>query len=228
MPYISNEARDKIRQRFLNDTKGHTMDIRHDDGVYRDIVFSRNGSSMFLFSLATTPGTLLYTGDMGTFVFRRTQDMFQFFHHPSQNAPRHPDFSYWHEKLEAADKHDGSCSDSKEILFERLREFISDDPDDDMDRSTKVEIKSFIDDLESRSEDMHFVEIYREADQFYIGPNTSPDFHFSDLWDYNYKAFTDRFIWACYAIQWGVAKYFSHKQEQSNDSRPSTAQIEVT
>lgn len=222
MPYISSEARDKIHQRFINDISNHEMQILHEHEVYRHVMFKRPDTGCYHFSLITTPGTLLYTGDVGTFVFRRTRDMFQFFSKPTSSDVRHPDFSYWHEKLEAADKHDGSCSDSKEILFERLRDYLK---DGDLCGATMQQIKSFIDELESHSEDKHFVELYREADQFYIGPNTRPEFHFSDLWDYNYKTFTDRFIWACYAIQWGVAKYFSHKQETQNGSNPATEEI---
>lgn len=210
MPYISNEKRDKIKERFDRDIAEHEIHIEHDSEVYRHILFKRPGTGCYHFSLVTSPQILLYTGDMGTFVFRRTHDMFSFF---QKQLTHTPDFSYWHEKLEAVDKSDGSCEESKEILFERLREYISDDPDDGMDPSMKHEIRTFIDELEENGEDRHFVELYREAERFHIGPNTRPDFYFIDLWDYNYKEFTDRFIWACYAIQWGVHKYFANMPE---------------
>jgi len=64
------------QDRFLNDIANHSMSIVRDDGVYRHLVFSNNGSSVFRFELITWPGYLAYTGDMGAFVFSRLNDMF--------------------------------------------------------------------------------------------------------------------------------------------------------
>lgn len=35
-----------MQKRFEEDTRGHSMKIHHDDGIYRHVEFSRNGSSI--------------------------------------------------------------------------------------------------------------------------------------------------------------------------------------
>lgn len=66
-------------QRFLNDVANHEMIIIRDDGVNRHVRFKRPNSSCMYFDLITWPGHLCYTGDMGSYVFRRLEDMFEFF-----------------------------------------------------------------------------------------------------------------------------------------------------
>ena len=90
---------DEIEQQFIEDTKEHTMDIINDDDINRRIIFSRKGSSAYQYILHTWPGYLMITGDMGTYVFRRIDDMFNFFSTGSPNYKIKP--GYWSEKLEA-------------------------------------------------------------------------------------------------------------------------------
>lgn len=66
-------------ERFLRDVAKHEMTVIRDDGVHRHIRFKQPDSGMMFFDLITWPGFLCYCGDMGTYVFQRTQDMFGFF-----------------------------------------------------------------------------------------------------------------------------------------------------
>lgn len=66
-------------KRFLGDVAKHQMTILRDDGVNRHVRFKQPNSSNMFFDLITWPGCLCYTGDMGTYVFRRLEDMFEFF-----------------------------------------------------------------------------------------------------------------------------------------------------
>lgn len=67
-----------VLNRFLINTANHTMKIHRDDGIYRHLEFSRNGSNSYRFDLVTWPGYLCVTGDMGTWTFSRIADMFDF------------------------------------------------------------------------------------------------------------------------------------------------------
>ena len=65
--------------RFLGDVDWHVMTVLRDDGVHRHIRLKRPDSGSYWFDLITWPGTLCIDGDCGTYVFRRLEDMFQFF-----------------------------------------------------------------------------------------------------------------------------------------------------
>ena len=66
-------------EQFLRDVAEHTMTVIREDGVSRHIRFAKPGTSCMHFDLITWPGYLCYTGDMGTYVFQRLTDMFEFF-----------------------------------------------------------------------------------------------------------------------------------------------------
>ncbi len=65
--------------RFLKDVANHEMQIIRDDGVQRHLRFKKPGTMCYHFDLITWGGHLCYTGDMGTYVFTRVHDMFDFF-----------------------------------------------------------------------------------------------------------------------------------------------------
>ena len=102
---------------FIKDTKKHTIIIHKDDGIYRHLECSRNGSSIFSFEIMTYRGHLLVCGDMGTFVFSRDDDMFDFFRH-DQIDPE-----YWAEKCVAGETEEWS----QERFIEAVREYGDDD-----------------------------------------------------------------------------------------------------
>lgn len=64
---------------FLRDVAQHEMTILHDAGEFRHIQFKKPGSSSFSFTITTFPGYLVMTGDIGSWVFTRLRDMFEFF-----------------------------------------------------------------------------------------------------------------------------------------------------
>lgn len=67
------------REQFLEDVKDHRLTIIKDDGLYRHLRFKQPGTSNMFFDIVTWPGYLAYTGDMGSFVFTRIEDMLGFF-----------------------------------------------------------------------------------------------------------------------------------------------------
>lgn len=66
------------QDKFNKDIENHKVNIIKDDGLHRHLYCS-SGSLTQHFNVVTFPGYLVYTGDMGTFVFQRVADMFQLF-----------------------------------------------------------------------------------------------------------------------------------------------------
>lgn len=85
---------------FMRDVATHEMTVFRDDGLYRHIRFRRPNTMRTHFDLITYPGYLCYSGDMGTYVFSRLDDMFEFFRTDRDINP-----GYWSEKLQAVDNH---------------------------------------------------------------------------------------------------------------------------
>lgn len=198
------------REQFLQDVKDHTIESCVDDsssGLHRHVVFSAGGCSIMRFHLATIPGYLFFTGDMGTFVFQRLPDMFNFFR-PKDGKWR-DDLNYWYQKLEAVDKTDGALENSKELFAETLYGYI----EPDMDQKVKGKIEDGIEEILGEYDDFGFDRAYEKALNFSLVHSGTqlPYFTFYDLWEHNFKVPTLRFQWACMAIQWGIEQYDAMK-----------------
>lgn len=197
---------DQVEQSFINDTANHTMDIINDDGVNRRIVFSNNGSSVYQYVLHTWPGYLMISGDMGTYVFRRINDMFEFFDTGSANYKINP--GYWSEKLEAINSHcgqDASIKTYNEDLFEEMikdttTDFIkeselSEDEISDLQASINEEILCYKD------------EEQRAMQAAYDYYNTELELNFYELPFGNCREYSYHFIWILYAIEDAIKQY---------------------
>ena len=103
----------KIREiddqsRFLIDTAHHRLSVIRDDGVYRHLRMQQPETSCYYYDIITWPGYLTVTGDMGTWTFSRSYDMFRFFGGAFEQGIN---TYYWSEKLEA-----GSGASACELL----------------------------------------------------------------------------------------------------------------
>lgn len=194
-------------QSFLKDVAAHQMQVIRDDGVHRHIRFKKPATMCSHFDLITWPGYLCYTGDMGTYVFRRLEDMFQFFRtRPSDDGTvLYINACYWAEKIEAADR-DGvkeySAEKFERVLREHLESYISQNGDewddgfaDELRQQFESDVLLYADDGEQRA---------REA----AGElqDDSEDV-FTDMWEYDFTEYTYRYIWCCYALSWAVKQY---------------------
>lgn len=90
--------RRNVEQAFTSDIREHELHVLRDDGLYRHVRCMRPGTYCFGFDIVTWPGYLAYVGDMGTFVFSRIRDMFEFFDSGAERHRINPD--YWSEKLQ--------------------------------------------------------------------------------------------------------------------------------
>lgn len=191
------------QERFLKDVTNHKLEVLLDNGVYRHLKFSNNGSSCYRFDLITFPGHLLITGDMGDLLFERVQDMFPFFRGDGIN-PR-----YWEEKLQASD------GDVTEIDVEAFTQYVNEDVEsyiEGMDDEDADELKSDVQwkilDMVDDSTPIH--EAYRLVSEY-----NDHGFSFTDYHDWNFKQYTVHYLWKLYAIVWGIQQYDLHIAEVS-------------
>lgn len=210
---------------FKKDVANHEMFVKLDQGVYRHLVFQQpTHGYLHRFEIVTTPGVLMITGDMGTWVFSRTEDMFEFFRtdHGGINL------AYWAEKLQNGTH---GCSDAAKVYdgeAYKARLIVSLNGYDLTDEHKALVIEA-LDDLDFENE--HFVisqindfevdfegeEPYlptRElAKQPYADRRQRKKFTFQDVWEIDMKVYSYHFIWCCYAIAWAIQQYDAKKTE---------------
>lgn len=216
-------------ERFLRDVRDHKMVIARDDGVHRHLIFKRPNSKIMYFELLTWPDKLCYSGDMGTFVFERLEDMFEFFRTDRiHRSPREGDGlainpGYWSEKLVSICKREGGPSVFDAAAFQHHIKEAYDDwvaenkPDaDDADRemaefleksnrlwsALNEDVLTQCDDGEVRA---------RDAATLFHHEETS--FRISDVWEWRCERYTYEYLWCCYAIAWGVLQYDLEKAQ---------------
>ena len=200
---MSNTNQDAL-ENFTEDTSRHEMAILRDDGLYRHLRFQRPGSCVYQFDIITWPGYLAYVGDMGDYVFRRIDDMFEFFGSDGIN----PD--YWSEKVQAACT-DGVREFSIEVYKERVEKWrdeiledIAEDIDNETDNPDFAEVVN--DDLLDWVDGITEEEAHRRLDNFECN-----GIKFFDSWEWDFQKFSYRYIWSLYAITWAIRKYQEQK-----------------
>lgn len=207
--------------RFLADIDKHVIEVLRDDGVYRHIRFRKPGTMCMHFDLITWPGYLCYTGDMGTYVFSRLADMFEFFRADREYGQRRGrklpvNLSYWSEKLQAVDggRRNGSAVEFSE---EKLRSVVNRIrmkwirnayAERSLDKDQRRELWDAIeDDVLSRTSDGEHC-AYAAARDFEWKANSSARlYYFEDLWDHDFTDYTHHFRWCCFALAWGIELY---------------------
>ena len=218
---------------FLRDTQQHTMTVVRDDGASRHLRFRGNDGSAYWFDLITWPGTLCIDGDMGTYVFRRLHDMFEFFRTDRDYMERsgragqlaiNP--GYWDEKLQAPDPRDAMEYSEKKFrrhVKEAFDTWVEDNQPDDGEHTEQAvrdkfnETKEILwseleDDVLSAASDGD-VRAYDAARAFSC--ETAPEFDMDYCWEWDCREFKFHFIWCCYAIAWGIKTYDDAKSTQS-------------
>ena len=128
------------------------MEVLLDNGVYRHLSFTNNGSSVYRFDITTWPGHLCISGDMGTQVFSRLHDMFEFFNDDLDSKfPINP--GYWGEKLQAIGTNSGyqefSVDLFKENVWYEFNQFAEEYADQVEDEREVIQDDSLRDETES-------------------------------------------------------------------------------
>lgn len=199
-----------ITDQFIRDIATHEMQVMRDDGVSRHLRFKRPSTMCMHFDILTWPGYLCYTGDMGTFVFRRVTDMLEFFRAGKNDKPYRIDFRYWAEKVEAADKGDGLEAFSAEKFKAEVRDYFE-QATDDTDAWTDERKAALWEEIESDV-------LWPVADDgesvawAALRDFNHDDFRFDD-WERSCKEYSHRFLWCCHALEWAVRTYDAAKAE---------------
>lgn len=200
---------DDIAKRFARDITEHKMTIAHNDGLYRHLQFRNPEHSWnYWFDLITAPGTLIFEGDGESFVFRRLEDMFEFFR--GGGYDRRPNLSYWSEKLTCRSE---VMRYDQELLAEHVRQALEDRygdeprPDGLADAIKADVIDEFIGDESIDRKLVDDFSWYANSADRYAFPSKAPDFTFGETWEWTARDYHWWFAWACHAIVWGIAQY---------------------
>ncbi|GAA4033016.1 hypothetical protein GCM10023063_15500 [Arthrobacter methylotrophus] len=192
-------AAERAAERFHADTADHVMEVALDQGFYRHLRF---GTGFNWFEIITTPGQLTFRGDMGTYVFARTDDMFTFF----ENSSGRINPSYWAEKVQAQDIHSPVREYSKDLFVEHVLEEFWNRRDDLEDAAVVWR--------EIREELLHE---YGPAGDESLAITAAMEFRhggfeFYDVTDWRLKTYSFHFLYALHAIVDGIRQYRQHQK----------------
>lgn len=198
------------KDRFLNSVRNHTLEVVQDNGLHRHLVLSNQGSFNQKIEIVTWPGHLWVGHDMGTYSFRRLDDMFGFFRQEEGGEwginPR-----YWQEKLTAQ----CSISGVQEFCQEKFEAAMKSELDEFECAGNEYESEEEV--REGIWEDIKGTILYEgfsdlgcalQAVQEFESNGFRFDecFHENDLQNYTYH-----YLWSCCAIVWGIQQYDAWK-----------------
>lgn len=203
--------RDDARAAFQRDTQNHKLHIIHEggpDSLVRYLRADRDGSSFYHFNIVTWPGYLSITGDVGSFTFARTRDMFDFFGEGRINP------SYWAEKLQSP----GNSQNVAECFdFDGFHEAVRSDLRGWWPGANTPERKAAV---AMARELLHQHPDSMSAALHEIGEAASLEWHdglsgshpWEDFWDHRLVTYRYDFLWCCHAITWAVKRYRQIKE----------------
>ena len=185
---------------FVRDTENHAMTVIRADGVNRHLRFGQPGCSAYWFDIITWPGVLCINGDMGTYVFARIEDMFEFFKVESERYPINP--GYWGEKILARDKHADIVEFDEDEFKEILKQIIADSDYDEESALDALEsdVLSQVTYATTRDDAFAIAAVFEFEDEC----------PFSDIWEYRCERFTFQYLWNCFAITYAIRKFEEH------------------
>ena len=192
MSYNDDEL-PKITAEFLKAAaKAGPLRVYLDNGVYRHI---KVRFPMTWFEILTFPDCLVFTGDMGTYVFRchGDRDMFPMFRAPP-GRPTRVDPGYWSQRLHAIDKTDGLTRFDQALFMESVKEYLADN--DDLPEDQREELEGML-----WPEGEHEAMVVIDD----ILGNTED---FTD----NGVRYAYRYLWCLNAIVWTIRKYDETKE----------------
>ncbi len=152
------------------------------------------------YSLVTYDHHLVFSGDMGCYVFYRIEDMFRFFRRRELSVNE----SYWSEKVIAEDRErvtEYSPDLFKQKIKDCLEEYIL--GNEDLSHDDALQLRD-----EVNCEVLWHAE---EGEDIAVSAARGFEFNaenvFQDFYECNVKSFTYRFLWCCWAIVWGIQQY---------------------
>lgn len=207
----SQEYYDQIKGWFDNDIINHKMKIMQDNGLFRHIRFAVPGTSIQYFNLTTFPHHLCISGDMGTFVFSRVEDMFRFF----RNDRMVINPSYWGEKLQSISTNGGykkfNIDEFKESVEQWFVEFRDCLDDGELADKVWADIKYSV--LTDNDDGDGWVAMRGAIDYVYDDYENDIKIEniFQDFWEQSCTRYSINYIWCLHAIVYGINKYDEFK-----------------
>lgn len=229
---------DDVRDRFPGDVAKHEMTVLRDDGLYRHLRFrqppdpeGKAYTGAYWFDLITWPGCLAINGDMHSYLFSRTEDMFEFF------RGHRPNPSYWAEKVRAGSRiREYSGDQFRRHVADALKDALEDEgAPPGLERAIREEILESLDTgwedgarrtLEDfkhetftgtcscgsvaanlRQGDVHPWEIEHLRQRHRPEVKPAAAFRFEDVWEWDLSDWNYQFLWCCHAIPWGISVY---------------------
>ena len=188
-------------EQFLKDVASHELTVNLDQGLFRDLTIMKPNSVDMHYHITTRPDYLMFTGDMGSFVFTRLNDMFNFFRSKDEYRIN---TGYWAEKIEAGEYEKYSPDAARAALnqaFENWKE------DTDFSVNNIAAEKEYLDEIDT-DDYYEFIEVVR---------NWTPNrggVDLDDFWENNLNEYTFHYIWCCYAIVYAIKLYDAHKNKE--------------
>lgn len=176
---------DRVAKTTKNRLKDHKLTVLKEDGLYRHYRCNQPGSYINGFDIITWPGSLTYTGGMGTYVFQRIPDMISFVERSCMS------FGYMEEKCVAADRIDGIKQFYPELIEEEFQQLkLNHDKED----YNYIRLKDKI-------------EAVREEFSNYENPDDALRVGIeNELWDSadapDFKDYNFHFLFCLHALQW--------------------------
>lgn len=222
--------REPTEESFLKDVAKHEMKVLKDDGIYRHLRFASTGQHSWnqWFEIVTFPGKLVYSGDMGTYVFARLEDMFQFFRTDRKDEHLGINLSYWGEKLEAVNRNSGYQEYNPELVREAVKEHVDEWlNDNNLSKEDVIALREALEEDINYDDGQH--EAYRTISGFshkigedaYWRQDTKSlvasktpkfaTFEFQDIFEWRWEDYTYHYIWCCYAIAYAIKQYDNPK-----------------
>jgi hypothetical protein len=195
---------------FKKQVANHQLTIIKDEGTHRHLRFKCPDTNNHYFDIITWPGSLCYTGDMGTYVFSRLTDMFEFFR--GSHDRYRIDYRYWAEKLQAVDKWTGVSKFSPRIFKENIKDRFDSWAESlrDGDYSSSEKEKLIANVWQQVEDEI----LYYADDNEYAAQQAAYEFThsahpdlFQDFYEYGCMEYTYHFLWCCWALRWGIALY---------------------
>lgn len=199
---------EQVERRFPTDIASHEMTIVQDAGLIRYVKFRQvDRGFSYWFDIATWPGFLCISGDMGCYVFSRITDMFEFF-----RGKDGIDYGYWAQKLQAVDRNSPAMKWSENEFRNNVDRVFK-------NHTGYCDVGNY-----KRRLGLLINEQLRIAD---LGDSHSAigamikleidgQYPFQDFYEYLCEDYTHQFVWCCNAIRWGINQYDAAKVEVAN------------
>ncbi|MGB3385392.1 MAG: hypothetical protein WBA64_12055 [Marinomonas sp.] len=190
----------KSLARFKEDTANHELTVIEDTHSVRHMRFGEKGSPFYAIYITIFPGSLVVTGDMGSYTFSRTTDMFNFFRQKDINP------EYWGEKLEAEPRGSEYGKKWSKAAFQNaVSAYLKnnlDDPEDLDEEAHRAQV-ALVRKIKREVADVEFKE---EADEW-VRDFAHGEFLFDVFYEYDCTEFTDRYLWILHAIVEVIRQY---------------------